>query len=352
MSFSARPRSMFVQNSWYVFGWSHEVAEPKGLLGRVIIGQPIVVWRDGEGVLHAMEDRCPHRHAPMSRGKVHGDTIRCMYHGMTFSTRGECVDMPLVQPAPDCRLRTYPVTERDDWIWVWTGEPGGEAAIEVPRAIGINAPGRPMMASQIEYDAHYQLLHDNLCDLSHVDFVHRESLKRATGADWAETAPRITHRDRGLRFERWFEEAELPGKPELKVDTWIEIDFTFPGIFVMQGERHAAGTAAACNRQRPLGIEPLMRNFEQQAVTPVGANRTAYFYATGLSGNTSETDAHVTRRMAVVNAAFEEDRQMIEAQQQIWNLTSADHTKHFLPQDKGPFLMRKLVDKLLKAERG
>jgi len=85
-------------------------------------------------------------------------------------------------------------------------------------------------------------------------------------------------------------------------------------------------------------------------VTPISAKRTAYHYATGLVGNTPAMTAELAKRMGIVMAAFEEDREMIEAQQKIWNLTPPEQAKLFLPQDKGPFLMRQLMDKLIKEE--
>lgn len=342
---------MFLQNSWYVLGWANALAPAGHPIGRVIIEQPIVVWRDERGLLHASEDRCPHRHAPLSHGRVVGNSIQCMYHGMTFGTDGQCLHMPLMNEPPKASIRIYPVVEKDSWIWVWTGNPALADENLIPSAFGIDDADRPMRSNSIEYDAHYQLVHDNLCDLSHVDFVHDATLRQATGAYWSETAPRILKRDRAIRFERWFENADLPGRPGEKVDTWITYDFAVPGIFILQGARYPLGTAKRFDWKAPTGIEPIVRNIDQQAVTPVSRTRTAYHYATGLIGSTPDITRQLATRMDVVMAAFEEDRQMIEAQQKIWDLTDPAIPKLFLPQDKGPFLMRKLMERLIKAEQ-
>ncbi|MCJ1961389.1 aromatic ring-hydroxylating dioxygenase subunit alpha [Novosphingobium mangrovi (ex Hu et al. 2023)] len=342
---------MFLRNSWYVLGWTRDLAPGKPL-GRVIIGDPVVVWRDETtGRLHAAEDRCPHRHAPLSMGRVEGDAIRCMYHGMKFGPDGRCAHVPLLETPPKVAIRTYPVVEKDSWIWVWMGDADRADEALIPDAHGIDNPEQPMRANSIEYDAHYQLVHDNLCDLSHVDFVHETTLRIATGAWWAQSAPRITTQDRSVRFERWFVDADLPGAQNGEtVDTWISYDFHVPGIFVLRGARYPAGTAMECGMKEPVGIEPVSRNIEQQAVTPIDATHTAYHYATGLIGNTPEMTRKLAERMDVVMATFEEDREMIEEQQKIWDRTDPEVEKLFLPQDKGPFLMRKMMERLIREE--
>ncbi|WP_169833124.1 aromatic ring-hydroxylating dioxygenase subunit alpha [Sphingomonas panacis] len=342
---------MFLENSWYVHCWAHDVPGEGRLLGRVIINQPVAVWRDEQGSFRAVEDRCPHRHAPLSMGRVVGNNLQCMYHGMTFGPDGKCLHMPLLDTPPDVRIRTYPVVMQDDWIWVWMGKPDAADVSLIPKAYGISDPTRPMRSNSIEYDAHYQLVHDNLCDLSHVDFVHETSLRPATGAYWSQSAPRIASKNQAIRFERWFESADLPGSPGETVDAWLAYDFAVPGVFILSGARFPAGTAARLQYKEPVGEEPIVRNIEQQAVTPISETRTAYHYATGLIGSTAEITRKLAERMDVVMKTFEEDRTIIEAQQRIWNLTDSSAKKVFLPQDKGPFLMRKLMERLINKEQ-
>jgi len=343
---------MFLQNAWYVWGWGHEIATGGPPVGRVVVGHPIVIWRSDAGVIHAAEDRCPHRHAALSKGRVDGDRLVCMYHGMAFGGDGRCMGMPLVEKTPDVRLRTYPVVESDDWVWIWPGDPAKADPMLIPKAFGIRNPDRPMRSNSIEYNANYRLLHDNLCDLSHVDYVHETTLRQASGAYWAQSKPRVTSQPRAIRFERWFEQADMPGAPGQKVDSWIAYDFHVPGIFILHGARFPLGTAARCNYgPPPADIEPLVQNIEQQAVTPVSSNRTAYHYATGLIGDSPEMTLKLAQRMDVVMAAFEEDREMIEAQQAIHDLTDPAVPMFFVPQDQGPFLMRKLMNRLIREER-
>src|SRR3954471_1224979 len=83
----------FVRNRWYVIAWSHEL--PAGrLFARRIAGQPVVIYRRNDGSVVALDDRCPHRHAPLHLGRLEGDDVRCMYHGLKFNPEGRCIEVP------------------------------------------------------------------------------------------------------------------------------------------------------------------------------------------------------------------------------------------------------------------
>lgn len=352
MSLTARPEApVFLRDAWYVFGWASDLDEAGGIEGKVLLGQPVVVWRDDAGKVVAFEDRCPHRHAPLSTGRIEGDRLRCMYHGLTLDKVGACVGMPMLETPPEISVRTYPVHEGSSWIWVWMGDPARADPALIPDAFRLGDPEAPMRHNSIEYDAHYQLVHDNLCDLSHVDFVHETSLKVATGADWSASIPRVRSNDLGITIDRWFPGARMPGDTGMTVDLWSSYEFRVPGVFIMRGARYPAGTAQKCAGLEPVGHAPLMRNIEQQAVTPISETKTAYHYATGLIGNTPEITARLAERMDVIMATFEEDRAVIEAQQKIWNLTPLGTPKLFLPQDKAPHLMRQLMRRLIEQEQ-
>ncbi len=83
---------MFLKNYWYVAAYSDEVGrEP---LGRVLLGEPVVLYRTEAGAPVALEDRCAHRRLPLSMGKVIGDTIQCHYHALEDDCTGACVKIP------------------------------------------------------------------------------------------------------------------------------------------------------------------------------------------------------------------------------------------------------------------
>ena len=64
-----------------------------GLLARMVINVPLALWRDSRGELQALTDRCCHRSAPLSMGRIEGDCVRCAYRGLKFDASGRCVQL-------------------------------------------------------------------------------------------------------------------------------------------------------------------------------------------------------------------------------------------------------------------
>jgi nitrite reductase/ring-hydroxylating ferredoxin subunit len=86
---------MFPKNTWYVAAAAHELG--RAILKRTIAEEQIVLYRTEAGAPVAMLDMCPHRHAPLSLGRLVGDNIECGYHGITFDCTGKCVRIPGTQ---------------------------------------------------------------------------------------------------------------------------------------------------------------------------------------------------------------------------------------------------------------
>ncbi|MFT4191355.1 MAG: Rieske 2Fe-2S domain-containing protein, partial [Comamonas sp.] len=168
---------MFIKNCWYCAGWDHEVNSGRNaLVHRKIAGEDIVFYRTATGKVIAMEDRCPHRHAPLSVGQKEGDGIRCMYHGMKFESDGVCSHVP-GQPRPsNACVRVFPVVEKNNWIWVWMGDPAKADPALICDSVGPGHPGYHILTSKMHVKANYRLEIANLMDLSHLTWVHRATL--------------------------------------------------------------------------------------------------------------------------------------------------------------------------------
>ena len=90
---SLLPAHPFSRQYWYVAAWPHELTAQQPL-ARTILGDDLVLFRTPEGQAVAMEDRCAHRLAPLSKGRIEAGGIRCMYHGVKFDTQGRCLEVP------------------------------------------------------------------------------------------------------------------------------------------------------------------------------------------------------------------------------------------------------------------
>src|SRR5690349_21465477 len=83
-----------LRNCWYPIAASYQVHEAP--VGLTRLGERIVVWRDNDGRVHALEDRCPHRGARLSLGWNLGDRVACSYHGIEVASDGCVASVPAV----------------------------------------------------------------------------------------------------------------------------------------------------------------------------------------------------------------------------------------------------------------
>jgi len=336
---------MWIRNAWYVAAWTHEI-EPGRIHARTIVDQPLVIYRTSDGGMVALEDRCPHRFAPLSMGRLEGDSLRCMYHGLKFAPDGKCVEIPGQKLIPQSAcVRRYPLQVVGSWVWIWMGDADKADPATIPPSLALDDPAYRLQAGQLDYDADYLLIDDNLLDLSHLSFTHEKTL----GLDmpqWADERPRTVPLDRGLRFQRWLRNHPPRGfmrKLGERVDVWNSYDFLFPGIFLQRTDFHPAGTAERSDGKAPEG-QPLFYRIDEQAVTPVGRRASRYFYAVGTRARDIDP-GKLERLFEVTTAAFHEDKRIIEAQQKMIDL---DPDRAMLPTslDAGPTRFRKLVDAL------
>jgi len=157
-------------NHWYVVARSTEVKTQP--LDVTLWNHPIVLYRDASGIVHGLEDRCPHRQVKLSHGRVTGELLECAYHGWQFNSSGECAAVPYLadnQKLPNCKIRQYSVQEQDGFIWLFPGN------VETLLATSLKPLGVPewehlnyiATVSVIECNAHYSYLIENLMDMYH-----------------------------------------------------------------------------------------------------------------------------------------------------------------------------------------
>lgn len=340
---------MWVRNAWYVAAWKDELA-PEAVIARTIINQPLVLYRTENRDVVAMEDRCCHRLAPLSKGRREGDDLRCMYHGLKFAPDGRCIEIPGQPTVPaSARVRTYPARESGSWIWIWMGEAERADPTLIPGSIAESDAAWHIDKGFLDYDAHYQLINDNLLDLSHLSYVHANTLGRGS-PQWADERPRITRLPRGLRFERWIQNYRASNYLRLDgqyFDFLSAYDFLVPGIFIQRVYWYPLGTAEACNRGTPT-TPPIFVRCDDQAVTAVTDRTSRYFYATGARSS-DIPPALAQDMLRFTERAFREDKSIIEAQQKVIDL-EPDRPMLGLSFDAGPNRFRALVRQMIAEE--
>jgi len=339
----------YARNAWYVAAWSAELAadEPFAM---TILGERIVIWKTSSGSLHALEDRCVHRLAPLSLGRCEGERLRCMYHGMLYEPDGRVCEIPgqdLIPPA--ARARAFPVADRHSWIWVWMGDPAAADEGLIPPAVGLDHPDYILGHGHLDYASEARLINDNLLDFSHLTFVHAQSF--GAGPECAETLARITPIDRGIRYERWIENSmgSTSRKSAEPMDSYMTYDFLVPGVLLMTGGVFPLGTAKALDHGVPDLAKAISGvTFTSQAVTPMTDKTARYFFSWGPHRSHGDA-AHRDMLMTIAAKAFAEDKAIIEAQQCVIDMTPEPRimpTAH----DRGVTLFNRLVEKLVKQE--
>jgi phenylpropionate dioxygenase-like ring-hydroxylating dioxygenase large terminal subunit len=221
---------MFLRDIWYVAAFSADVAPGKNL-GRMYLGESVVLFRTESGEIAALEDRCSHRAMPLSSGHVDGEILRCCYHGMEFDKAGACTRIPNQARIPAAaNVRSYPVVERDSLIWIWMGD---AAEADPSKIISNPEHGDPKWSWRPYYfhvKADWQLLVDNIMDLTHVPYIHARTIggnpDQHYGAD-----TKVDFDGRKIQLTRHMPDSVPPksyidaGGFKGNVDRWQEVRF-------------------------------------------------------------------------------------------------------------------------------
>lgn len=341
---------MFLRNAWYVAGWGHQIQQGQ-IAARRLLGEPVALYRTRAGDVVALEDRCCHRFAPLSRGRLEGDDIRCMYHGMKFALDGKCVEIPAQDRIPDgMRVRVYRVIEKDRWVWVWMGDPARADRSLIPDALHHEESDWLIGTGELEYKANYQLIHDNLLDLTHLSFVHEKTLGRGSPA-WGTARPNVTPIERGVRVSRWLRDRSTTPyvrAPQQRWDGWASYDFVVPGVFLLRTSFFPVGTADRFPDGPDASLDPGYVVVTSQAVTPISEKETIYYYSGGQKQIQAD-EGLIGSQLQAFGVAFLEDQAMIEAQQKILDATP-DRSMMTLTFDRSIALFRRLMATLIERE--
>jgi phenylpropionate dioxygenase-like ring-hydroxylating dioxygenase large terminal subunit len=339
-----------LRNTWYVAGWASELA-PGQLLTRRLLDEPVLLFRDVQGQSHALADRCPHRFAPLSMGRLRdeGASIECAYHGLRFDASGRCVHNPQGDGSiPKAAVvQRYPVVERYSALWIWMGDTERADAALIP-AFDFLAPelwavGTGYMAIQ----AHYELESDNILDLSHIEFLHplfaseavrRGQLECSQEGDtvWSK---RMMTRDEPHAFIH--QAFNIPAG-EL-VDRWLDVRWNAPALMALW----AGGVLSGRPREEGL-VAPSAHLF-----TPESEHSTHYFYSMSFPRDMGPMAEQLAQQQVqALRGPFEhEDKPIIEAVAQRMGGQALGALKPvLLPGDAAGMRARRILQARIAAE--
>ncbi|MBT3552140.1 MAG: aromatic ring-hydroxylating dioxygenase subunit alpha [Rhodospirillaceae bacterium] len=339
---------MWIRNAWYIAGWASEVSSDH-LLARTFLGEPVIMYRAENGSVAALEDRCCHRHAPLSKGRLEGDAVRCMYHGLKFDPSGQCIEIPGETNVPaNYRVRGYPLTEKQNLLWIWMGDTDLADPSDIVDWPYLDDEAWRFTEGYLHYQASYLLGIDNFLDFSHLPYVHEHTI----GTDaFAQNRPATERTDYGMHI-RNIATNDPPSAHFKKfggfrglVDRWNIYNFHTRGNLLLMDSGAAPVGEGGHEGERKNACE--FRHLS--AMTPETETTSHYHFGHarnfGLDVDGLDQGVHDT----IVNA-FEEDRDIIDAQQRI---ISGGGTAPMLPiaADAALLHIRREIDNIVAKEQ-
>jgi phenylpropionate dioxygenase-like ring-hydroxylating dioxygenase large terminal subunit len=334
----------YPRNCWWVAGTAQEVGRKP--IGRWLLDTPVVLYRNEAGAVIALDERCPHRWAPLSSGYLEGDNIVCPYHGARFAPNGRCVKFPTQERLPaDACVRSFAIAERGPFVWIWMGEDAARDAAPLPPDFPwARDPTWTVVAGSYTFEANYMLLHENVLDLTHFNYVHAKTFQTS---QWP--APRYRVDGNRVGFEDTYIASELdeatrillglndPYAIQTKSSCW----FVTPALHVAEGTLH--------RRPNPDLPERSVTSTSHM-VTPASPTRTHYWWIIGT--NRPITAEGRLKRAATFDAAFTEDRNMLESIQRMIDQDprGRQHVEVTFRGDMGGLQARRALARLLAAE--
>jgi vanillate O-demethylase monooxygenase subunit len=340
---------VFLENAWYVACLSTDL-NTTDMLARTLLNRHVLMYRTEAGEAVAMQDRCPHRFVPLHLGKREGDEVVCPYHGLKFGSNGVCTHNPhgpkLIPKA--ARVKTYPLLERFGFVWIWPGE-GAPDESELPDYSPLDIGHENAVAyTYMHTKANYELIVDNVMDLSHVDHLHSEII--STRGQLTPLIPDVKDQD-GVISARW-EWKQTPGMlifnqflpdPAAETRMFVQVNWQAPAnIKLIIGATQGNG---------PLELDATVGQYDLHTVTPETETTTHYWFATRRNHIVEDGGFNAFKIKAMHDAFTNEDLPLLEAVE-----TEMDGAEFFslspvlISSDAAPVKVRRVLRELIDAQ--
>ena len=305
-------KNPFPLNQWYVAGYIWELKDKP--IARTFLNEAVVLFKDGNGEACAIENRCPHRFLPLSDGTIEDGGIRCGYHGMLFDKCGKCTEIPGQDKIPSkAKVKSYQLEVQNEIMWIWFGDENNSEANCKPPVYDIHSNDEYVYGGgNTHYDVPYQLIHDNLLDLSHLGYVHLKTIGGNAGIHM-NAEMKVEDDGKNVKVTRHMLNSTPPptyleAYPfKDKVNRWQEIEFCLSHIKIWTGAVDVDGDDVEDINRGGLH----MRGFH--GITPE-TETSCYYFWTIASNPTSNKEAIKEKVIDHTSRTFDEDKVIIEAQ--------------------------------------
>jgi phenylpropionate dioxygenase-like ring-hydroxylating dioxygenase large terminal subunit len=263
-----------------------------------VLDENLVLWRDSAGAVHAWPDRCPHRGARLSLGRVADDRLECAYHGWQFAPSGQCVHVPALPgfrpPATHC-VQSFEVREAHGLVWVRLASgdlplPAFEAEADTrlrklncgPYAVETSAPR----------------IVENFLDMAHFAFVH-EGWLGARGATAIDDY-RVEETAAGLRATQckaWQPQSNLHSTAPAQVEYTYEVIGPYTAVLTKIPE---ASSVAVPDWRESIAL----------FIAPVEPERSIVWFRLAVADFDSPDD----KLRAFQDTIFRQDQPVLESQ--------------------------------------
>lgn len=338
----------YLKNHWYAAAFSDELCTTPLL--RKLLGEPVALFRGESGRATALHDRCPHRFAPLHKGVVLGDDLRCPYHGLRFNAGGACVHNPIGDgkiPKAAC-VRSFPLAERDGIVWMWWGEQDADEST-IRRWVEFEDEAHyTSVQGYIHVRAAAQLVIDNLLDLSHAEFLHpylaTEGFNRRTQYSMEQQGNTVIARNwrPSEPITQLFALAYGDNAPShvdhLSLVTWeapstirLDIGVTRPGLTSKEGPG----------------------SYQAHLLTPETEHSSHLFWKWARDFRIDDAELSVQLQASLQHAFETEDEPMIEWQSVHMGGRSQEELKPvLLPTDSASLRARRVLQQLISQQAG
>ncbi len=344
----------YLQNAWYVAAFADEITDKP--LGRVLLDQPVVFYRTRAGAPVALLNRCPHRFVPLSRGRVVDDQIECGYHGLRFDGTGACTLNPHGSGLiPDrASVRQFPVVERHGLLWFWPGDPQKADSASIPDEFAfLTSPKVRTVRGYLTVDANYQLVADNLLDLSHTTYAHPQmavtTVKPSSPVAQTKLKAELL-RDGNTVWAKRSREAHPPSdKDRNRYGVSAE-------LVNSRGHMHWSPPALLYFDLGVTECTPEAKDFALPGahfITPQTELTCHYFFFQGRNVRLESAEVDKMTLDAVLFAFGQQDKPLLEAQQRMLGPTADLMAGRpiLLETDGAPIAARRLLDHLIRQEQ-